>query len=101
MQFGRLDGFVTRKSDGQWWLTVVLDTGREIETVRDEMLPARVGDRDIVVLVEQFVLEAIGNELADDGWDVVGEGDTGHEEHRMLDVVARSRTWVMRRAVAN
>ena len=100
MQFGRLDGFVTMKGNGQRRLTVVLDTGRDLETVRDLTISDTLGPRDAAGLAEQFVQEALGNELADEGWEVVGEGDTVHESHRMLDVVARSRTWVIRRAAS-
>jgi hypothetical protein len=97
MEFGRLDGFVTLTADGQRWMTVVLDTGREVETVRDEVVPPEMADQDSAWLADQFVLEALGNELSFEGWEVVGEGDTSGEEHRMLDVVARSRTWVIKR----
>jgi hypothetical protein len=97
MEFGRLDGFVTLTGDGQRWLTVVLDTGREVETVRDEAVPPGMANQDAAWLADQFVQEAVGNELSLEGWEVVGEGDTRGEEHRMLDVVARSRTLVLRR----
>lgn len=96
-QLGRLDGLVTVKSDGRRWLSVVLDTGRDVETVRDEIVPEALGNHDAALLAEQFVQEALANELAEEGWEVVGEGDTAHESHRLLDVVARSRTWVVRR----
>jgi hypothetical protein len=76
---------------------VVLDTGREVETVRDEAVPPLMATYDAAALADQFVLEALGNELSLEGWEVVGEADTTEEQHRMLDVVARSRTWVIRR----
>lgn len=97
MQFGRLDGFVTATFDSGRWLTVVLDTDRDVETIRDEPVPQALGSEDAARFADQSVQEAIENELSWDGWEVVGEADTDHETHRMLDVVARSRTWVIRR----
>lgn len=97
IEFGRLDGYVTLTANGQRWLTVVLDTGRELETIRDEGIPPRMANVDAASLADQFVLEAIGNELSFDGWELVGEADTSEEVHRLLDVVARSRTLVVRR----
>ena len=97
MQFARLDGFVTKVANGRRWVTVVLDTGREVETVRDEAVPEAFEHEDAAWLADQLVQETLGNELALDGWEVVGEGVNDHEEHVMLDVLARSRTWVIRR----
>ncbi|HWV23915.1 MAG TPA: hypothetical protein VNZ58_06980 [Thermomicrobiales bacterium] len=99
VQIGRLDGFITARDGEPQRLTVVLDTGRDIETLRDEVIAKPLGLRDAALLAEQCVQEAIGNELAWDGWVVIGEGDTAHEVHRMLDVVASSRTWVVQRIV--
>ena len=97
MQIGRLDGFVTLMNDGQLWMTVLLDTGLEVETLRDDAVPAGYSDGDVAELAEELVQESISNELALDGWEVIGVGQTDAEEHALLDVVARSNTWVLKR----
>lgn len=97
MQFGRLDGYVAVLDSGQRWVTVVLDTGLEMETVRDEAVPEALADRDAAWLADQLVQETLENELALEGWEIIGEGDTDHEQHRLMDVVARSRTWIVRK----
>lgn len=99
MQFGRVDGFVTAMRNGQRHLTIVLDTGRDLETLRDEPVPASLDVVELVSLVEQLVSEVLANDLEEEGWEVLGEGDTGHESHAMLDIVARSKTWVVRRSL--
>lgn len=95
--FARVDGFVTISADGQRRVSVVLDTGREVEVVRDEDLLEDPGSQQAARLADQFVDEALANELAIEGWYVVGEADTTSETHRMMDVTARSRSWVVRR----
>jgi hypothetical protein len=97
MRFGRLDGYVTMLDGGQRWITVVLDTGVEIETVRDEAVPEAFADHDAAWLADQMVQETLGNELALEGWEVIGEGQTDHEQHRLMDVVAHSPTWIVRK----
>ncbi len=80
MRFGRVEGFV-RVEDGPQGplllLTVSLETGRAIETVREERLaPLRTitGIDDLIWHADQWTQETIGVDLAEAGWEVVGAG---------------------------
>jgi|GEM_PF-4423182 len=95
--FARVDGFVAIFANGQRRVSVILDTGREIEIVRDIEIPGSLERPGAARLADQLVEEALANELAIDGWCVVGEGDTSSETHQMMDVIARSRSWVVKR----
>ena len=86
MQFGRVYGFVTRGTNDLRWLTVVLDTGREVRTIRDEAIPAMLAINDPAWLADQLVQETIGVDLAREGWEAIGEGTT---EVQLL-VIARA-----------
>jgi hypothetical protein len=97
MQFGRVYGFVTGRPGGERWLTVVLDTGREIRTVRDEVIPAPLDSGDAHWLADQLVQETIGNELATDGWEAIGEGTMESGDATDVSAVACSPVWIVRR----
>ena len=80
MQFGRVQGYV-RLADsaqaGHLHLTVTLEAGRDITTVRDESLPqlrSVTGLDDLIWHADQWTQETIGVDLALDGWEVVGAG---------------------------
>ena len=55
MQFGRVYGFVTRGATGERWLTVSLDTGREVRTIRDEAIPPMLEANEPAWLADQLV----------------------------------------------
>ncbi len=58
-------------------LTVSLETGRTIETVREQRLaPLRtiLGIDDLIWHADQWTQETIGVDLAEAGWEVVGAG---------------------------
>lgn len=97
MQFGRVYGFVSRTSETDRWLTVVLDTGRELRTVRDEAVqPAHLAE-DSAWLADQLVQETIGIELAEEGWEVIGEDVVEGEREGEHHAIARSSIWVVRK----
>jgi hypothetical protein len=97
MQFGRVYGFVTQRPGGERWLTVVLDTGREIRTVRDEVIPAPLDTADPGWLADQLVQETIGNELAGEGWEAISEGAVEAGDATDVSAVASSPIWIVRR----
>jgi hypothetical protein len=81
MRFGRVEGVVTpveTASGLRLRLVVWLDTGRRIETVREETLaPVRAitGFADLVWHADQWTQETIGTTLATQGWEAIGAGD--------------------------
>ena len=81
MRFGRVEGVVTPvEREGQTALRLVvwLDTGSQIETVREETLaPLRhvSGFADLVWHADQWTQETIGTILAERGWEAIGAGD--------------------------
>lgn len=81
MRFGRVEGVVTPAAgDGETLLrlTVWLDTGHRLETVREETLaPLRpiAGVADLIWHADQWTQETIGTILAERGWEAIGAGD--------------------------
>jgi hypothetical protein len=58
--------------------TVILESGRVFRAVRDETVDlARYGPEtvDLWWLADQLTQETLGNELARDGWEIIGAGD--------------------------
>ena len=97
MQFGRVYGFVSRTSETGRWLTVVLDTGRELRTVRDEPVTPALPSADSAWLADQLVQETIGIELAEEGWEVIGEDTPEGEREGEHRAIARSAVYVVRK----
>lgn len=88
--------------DGQTLLRLVvwLDTGRRIETVREEILSPLRPPREFADLVwhaDQWTQETIGTTLAERGWEAIGAGDLpdagSAEEH---DALPRSAPYAVR-----
>ncbi len=81
MRFGRVEGVVTPvESDGVMLLrlTVWLETGNRIETIREETLaPLRAVDTfaDRVWHADQWTQETIGTTLAERGWEAIAAGE--------------------------
>lgn len=75
MRFGRITGYVVAY-DNMLDLTVSLDDGRRIDTIRSGNVPA-LGSQDHPIdldwQADQYTQETIGNELALLGWEVVAE----------------------------
>ena len=81
MRFGRVEGVVMPvTTDGalSLRLTVWLDTGHRLETVREETLPPLrpiAGNGDLIWHADQWTQETIGTLLAELGWEAIGAGD--------------------------
>ncbi|HVL24469.1 MAG TPA: hypothetical protein VM450_10300 [Thermomicrobiales bacterium] len=96
MQFGRVEGFLTRTPRGELRITVLLDNGRRVATVRDDAVPTGLQGRDHAWLADQLVQETLGNELAKEGWEVIGEASSEDAEEG-ASALARSSCYVVRR----
>jgi hypothetical protein len=96
MRFGRVEGVVVPAVAGSLRLTVYLDTGTQVEIVRDEIVPP-VGplqsQADWIWHADQYTQETIGIELARLGWEVVGAGQLPTPEPGAL---ARSAAYAVR-----
>lgn len=98
MRFGRVEGIVTQDeaTDERLKLTVYLETGRQLEVVREERLtpvrPVR-GQADLVWHADQWTQETIGTDLAEQGWEVISAGPLPQPEP---GEVARSATYAVR-----
>ena len=75
MRFARVSGYVVARNN-MMELTVTLDDGRRVETVRTGSV-AHLGNADqrddLAWQADQYTQETIGNELALLGWEVVAE----------------------------
>ena len=101
MLFGRVEAVAVpgdAADDGHGIrVTVYLETGREIKVIRDERLPALrpiTGPVDLAWHADQYAQETIANELAIDGWEVIGAGDIPVP---VPGTVAKSATYAVRR----
>lgn len=75
MRFGRVTGHVVAHDNGLD-LTVVLDSGHRIETIRTDRLPLlgpSEQHNDLAWQADQYTQETIGNELALLGWEAIAE----------------------------
>lgn len=96
MRFARVYGVVSQVAGRGRWLTVVLDTGRDMRMVRDEAVASFLEDAEPAWLADQLVQETIGNELAEEGWEVIGPGATDDSEATPGGALAVSPTWIVR-----
>lgn len=89
MRFGTVSGVIGGGPEGMWF-TVLLHTGEDSEVVRDETVPAGLSDQDPRWLIDQLVQETLGNELAEQGWEVIAVGEPVRDDE------IRSRNWTVR-----
>lgn len=89
MRFGTVSG-VIGGSEQSGWFTVMLHTGEDSTIVRDERIPVGLAGSDPVWLIDQLVQETLGNELAEQGWEVIAVSEP------VKDEVTRSRNWTVR-----
>lgn len=101
MMFGRVEAMAVQlpNRDGRQFLrlTVVLETGSAIRTVREEELPTLrpiASDADLAWHADQYAQETIANELAEEGWEVIGGGEIPETEAGEL---IRSAAYAVRR----
>jgi len=102
VRFGRVQVVVTPTGEGDALrLTVWLETGQRVETVREEtLLPLRPVETfdDLVWHADQWTQETIGITLAEQGWEAIGAGDLPGEEDgaqlaRSAPYAVRNLTW--------
>lgn len=101
MIFGRVEAFVSEQEAGRLHLRVLLETGRAVRTVRDEIVPALrpiEGFADLAWHADQYAQETIGNELALEGWEVIAAGEIPEAEEGALP---RSAAYAVRRIGAS
>jgi hypothetical protein len=102
VRFGRVEGTVTPIATTgplSLHLVVWLDTGRYLQTVRDEVLaPLRqVHDfADLVWHADQWTQETIGTTLSEQGWEAVGAGEVPSDGETDSGVVPRSAPYLVR-----
>ena len=102
MRFGRVEGTVTPSSatgELRLHLVVWLDTGRQIETVRDEVLaPLRRVESyaDLVWHADQWTQETIGTTLSERGWEAIGAGEVPAGREVDSSQVPRSAPYAVR-----
>jgi hypothetical protein len=101
MIFGRVEAIAAPATEpkdfGRIRVTVYLETGRQMTVVRDEELPilreVRSAD-DLAWHADQYAQETIANELALEGWEVIGGGEIPPVEPGAM---ARSAAYAVRR----
>lgn len=75
MRFGKVSGYVVARDDAIW-LTVILESGRGITTIRDErvaLLRPEVSRASLDWQADQYTQETIGVDMAGDGWEAIAE----------------------------
>jgi hypothetical protein len=81
VRFGRVEGRLRPAAGGEsttLHFTAILESGSAFRAVRDEEVDlTRYGAEpvDLWWLADQLTQETLGNELALDGWEVIGAGD--------------------------
>jgi len=102
MRFGRVEGIVSPvEHDGEFalQLNVWLDTGRTLETVREEVMrPLRpIADfEDLCWHADQWTQETIGTTLAEQGWEAIGAGELSSARPGDEQAVPRSAPYTVR-----
>lgn len=97
MIFGRVEAFVSALDEGKLHLRVLLESGRSVRTVRDDIVPVLrpvTGFADLAWHADQYAQETIGNELALEGWEVIAAGEIPESDG---DSLPRSASYAIRR----
>ena len=89
MRFATVSG-VMGIDDQSGWFTVLLHTGEDSVIVRDEVIVPDFADSEPKWLIDQLVQETLGNELAEQGWEVIAVSEP------VMDDTIRSRNWTVR-----
>lgn len=89
MRFATVSGVIGMGEDSGWF-TVLLHTGEDSVVVRDQRIPDGLDDSDPRWLIDQLVQETLGNELAEQGWEVIAVSEP------VKDDSVRSRNWTVR-----
>src|SRR3954466_13149954 len=98
MMFGRVEAVATKTEDASMLdLVVYLESGRGLKTVRSEqvgVLRPVLSRDDLIWHADQYAQDTIANELALEGWEVIGAGDLPEADSPGLP---RSATYAVRR----
>jgi hypothetical protein len=98
MMFGRVEATAEPTEQPEAIrLTVYLETGQRIQTVRTGIVPVLRSIAcfdDLAWHADQYAQETIANELALEGWEVIGGGEIPASEPGAL---ARSASYAVRR----
>lgn len=89
MRFATVSGVIGIGEQSGWFM-VLLHTGEDSMIVRDEPIPPSLHDSDPKWLIDQLVQETLGNELAEQGWEVIAVSEP------VKDDTVRSRNWTVR-----
>lgn len=89
MRFGTVSGIIARSPDALWF-TVLLHTGDDSTVIRDEAVPELLMNEKPGWVIDQLVQETLGNELAEQGWEVIAVSEP------VKDDSIRSRNWTVR-----
>jgi hypothetical protein len=95
MQFGRVEGYLALDPEEGLRLTVVLDMRQHTVTVRDEVVPGALRGHDPAWLADQLVQDTLANELAEAGWEVIGESPQD-DRPDAASALARSTSYIVR-----
>lgn len=74
MRFGTVQGVLVQTPAG-WRFTVMLLIREGGSVVRDDPVPDHLVGEDPAWLIDQLVQETLGNELAEEGWEVIAISD--------------------------
>ena len=103
VRFGRVEGIVEPFEEGgetRLRLTVYLETGSRLTVVREAVVrPLRplASVDDVLWHADQLTQETIGTDLAEDGWEAIGAGETPASEPGAL---AKSPAYAVRNLTA-
>ena len=89
MRFATVSGVIGFAADSEWF-TVLLHIGENSVVVRDEPVPEILRNENPGWIIDQLVQETLGNELAEQGWEVIAVGEP------VKDNTVRSRNWTVR-----
>jgi len=95
VRFGKVSGYVVARNDGLW-LSVSLESGRGISTIRETLVPVLGSGRENATLdwqADQYTQETIGVDLAEQGWEAIAE-ESAVSEHP--EGIGRSKLYTVR-----
>lgn len=89
MRFATVSGIIGIGEQASWF-TVMLHSDEHSEIIRDEQIPPALAKENPTWLIDQLVQETLGNELAEQGWEVIAVSEP------VRDGEIRSRNWTVR-----
>ena len=95
MRFGKVSGYVVVR-DNAVWLTVTLESGHGIRTIREEHVALLRSDQSREALdwqADQYTQETIGVDMARDGWEAIAVEAPAADD---LEGIGRSSIYTVR-----